>query len=70
MTKIDIEANIIGEIKGLSLETLQEILDFVQFLKIKHFQQPKRQRIFGSAKGLIRIAEGFEEPLEDFQEYM
>ncbi len=42
MTKIDIEANIIGEIKGLSLETLQEILDFVQFLKIKHFQQPKR----------------------------
>ncbi|MCP4401932.1 MAG: DUF2281 domain-containing protein [bacterium] len=70
MTKIDIEANIIGEIKGLSLETLQEILDFVQFLKIKHFQQPKRRRIFGSAKGSIRIAEDFEEPLEDFQEYM
>jgi prevent-host-death family protein len=26
-------------------------------------------RKFGSAKGLIRIAEDFDEPLEDFQEY-
>lgn len=32
-------------------------------------QRPK-QRIFGSAKGLIKIAEDFDEPLEDFREYM
>ncbi|MEA2604346.1 MAG: hypothetical protein QOF89_5338 [Acidobacteriota bacterium] len=29
-----------------------------------------RQRTFGSAKGLIRIADDFDEPLEDFREYM
>ncbi len=70
MTKTNIEANIIREMKGLSLEMLGEILDFVQFLKTKHVQQPRRQRIFGSAKGLIRIADDFDEPLDDFQEYM
>lgn len=29
-----------------------------------------RKRVFGSAKGLIRMAEDFDEPLEDFREYM
>ncbi len=35
-------------------------------------RQPERpkQRTFGSAKGLIKIAEDFDEPLEDFREYM
>ena len=33
---------------------------------------PKRrkQRKFGSAKGLIKISEDFDKPLEDFKEYM
>ena len=31
---------------------------------------PIRQRQFGSAKGLIKIAEDFDAPLEDFREYM
>lgn len=30
----------------------------------------KKERVFGSAKGLIKIAPDFDEPLEDFQEYM
>jgi predicted DNA-binding antitoxin AbrB/MazE fold protein len=29
-----------------------------------------RQRTFGSAKGLIKIADDFDEPLEDFRDYM
>lgn len=29
----------------------------------------KRRPQFGSAKGLVRIAADFDEPLEDFQEY-
>lgn len=32
--------------------------------------QEKRERRFGSAKGQIKIAEDFDEPLEDFREYM
>ena len=30
----------------------------------------KRERRFGSAKGQIKIAEDFDEPLEDFRDYM
>ncbi|MDM8544255.1 type II toxin-antitoxin system prevent-host-death family antitoxin [Desulfococcaceae bacterium HSG9] len=30
----------------------------------------KRKRKFGSAKGLIRISDDFDEPLEDFKDYM
>ncbi len=29
-----------------------------------------RKRTFGSAKGLIKIADDFDDPLEDFREYM
>ena len=32
-------------------------------------ERPK-QRTFGSARGLIRIADDFDDPLEDFREYM
>ncbi len=30
----------------------------------------KPQRRFGSARGLIRMSDDFDEPLEDFREYM
>ena len=33
-------------------------------------QRARRQRRPGSAKGLITIADDFDEPLEDFREYM
>ncbi len=33
-------------------------------------QPPRRRRTFGSAKGLIKSADDFNEPLEDFREYM
>ncbi len=32
--------------------------------------QTKRQRRPGSAKGLVHISDDFDEPLEDFREYM
>lgn len=38
--------------------------------KIIPISRVKPQRQFGSAKGLITIAEDFDEPLEDFREYM
>ncbi len=30
----------------------------------------KKPRVFGSARGLIQIASDFDEPLDDFEEYM
>ena len=37
--------------------------------KIIPISRAKPQRQFGSAKGLITIAEDFDEPLDDFREY-
>jgi prevent-host-death family protein len=33
-------------------------------------KQSRKQRQFGSAKGLIRMADDFDAPLADFKEYM
>ncbi len=39
-------------------------------LKIVRFIQPKKRRQSGSAKGLILMSPDFDQPLEDFYEYM
>ena len=38
--------------------------------KIVGIPKRRKQRKFGSAKGLIKISEDFDKPLEDFKEYM
>ena len=38
--------------------------------KLIPFTKPKKQRKFGSARDLIKISEDFDEPLEDFREYL
>jgi antitoxin (DNA-binding transcriptional repressor) of toxin-antitoxin stability system len=41
------------------------------FVKLSSIISPEgRRRQFGSAKGLIVMADDFDEPLEDFEEYM
>jgi len=40
------------------------------FVKLVPAIKQKKQRQFGSAKGLIEIADDFDEPLEEFQEYI
>lgn len=40
------------------------------FIKIIGAKPAKKRRRFGSAKGLIKMADDFTQPLEDFQEYM
>jgi antitoxin (DNA-binding transcriptional repressor) of toxin-antitoxin stability system len=39
-------------------------------VKLAPVLRQKQQRRFGSAKGLITLAEDFDEPLKDFEEYM
>lgn len=39
-------------------------------VKLVALANQKRRRCFGSAKGLIRISDDFDEPLKDFQDYM
>lgn len=60
----------------LPLELRKEVADFIEFLAQKYQQKqttetpPKRPSNFGSAKGLITMSDDFNEPLEEFQEYM
>ncbi len=53
-------------------EKQKEVQDFIDFLlsqgktEMKETQKP----MFGALKGKIRIADDFDEPLEDFKDYM
>ncbi len=38
--------------------------------KLIPFTKPKKQRKLGTARGLIKISKDFDEPLEDFKEYI
>jgi hypothetical protein len=59
------------QISSLPAELKKEVSDFVEFLKQK--AKPKthlKKRQLGAAKGLIVISPDFDEPLEDFKDYM
>lgn len=40
------------------------------FVKIVPLAKPKKERKFGTAKGLIKMSDDFDQPLDDFKEYM
>ena len=59
------------QISSLPADLKQEVSDFVEFLKQKAKSRTKlKERKPGVAKGLIKIAPDFDEPLEDFKDYM
>ncbi|MBC6365842.1 DUF2281 domain-containing protein [Algoriphagus sp. AK58] len=59
------------EINSLPKEMRAEVADFVAFLKTKSKSKPKlKAREFGFAKGKIKLSPDFDEPLEDFNQYM
>ena len=68
MTDIDIYI----KLATLPDDMKKEVDDFVDFLKSKTSvkEKAKTQRKAGLAKGLIQMREDFDEPLDDFKEYM
>lgn len=56
----------------LSDDMKKEVDEYVDFLKSKTVTRKKATgpRKAGLAKGLIRMKEGFDDPLDDFKEYM
>lgn len=46
------------------------LADKKQAVQLIPVARPKRKAKFGSAKGLIHLAEDFDAPLEDFRDYM
>ena len=65
------------KIAKLPLEAQEDVSLFVDFLANRYAKEDeitsettKDEREFGSARGLIQIHDGFDDPLEDFKEYM
>ncbi len=68
------DVNIVYEIRQLPDDLQQEAFDFVLFLKSRlNNTRPQYNfgsRKFGISKGKYKLTADFDEPLEDFQEYM
>jgi len=59
------------EISTLPSELKKEVADFIEFLKLKAKKhKPLNKREFGVAKGFFVMHDNFDEPLEDFKEYL
>lgn len=49
----------------------EEVMDFIDFLKMKLKKaEEATPRKAGLAKGLIKMRDDFEDPLDDFSDYM
>jgi hypothetical protein len=60
-----------NQIAALPNDLKKEVSDFVAFLKMKAKRKKKiKERKFGYSKNFFKIAPDFDEPLEDFKEYM
>ena len=58
-------------ISNLPPNIKKEVEDFVEFLKTKTQKEKViTERKFGCAKGLIEMSPDFDEPLDDFKDYM
>lgn len=65
------DLNLYTEISSLPSELKKEVSDFVQLLKKNRKSKSKiKARKPGLAKGLIKMSPDFDEPLDDFKEYM
>jgi len=65
--------DLVAKIEKLPPEKQVEVEDFVNFLASKQLGQEAqllKKRQFGAFKGKITMSDDFDEPLEDFKEYM
>lgn len=60
-----------SEISSLPAELKKKVSEFVASLKKGDKSNKKiKERQFGFAKGAFKMSEDFDEPLEDFKDYM
>lgn len=75
---LSIREKLVQQLQDLPERSLPEVLTFVEYLTWKSASQGedkplpvgKGNRQPGTAKGMIVMADDFDEPLEDFKEYM
>ncbi len=67
MSDLDLYNSIIALPENLK----EEVSDFVEFLKQKaEKKSEKKERMYGYAKGFFIIPPDFDEPLDEFKDYM
>ncbi len=60
-----------NQIAALPADLKKEVADFAEFLKQKSKTNKQiKERQFGYAKDFFKMVSDFDEPLEDFKEYM
>lgn len=65
------DLNLYTKLNSLPPALKAEVTDFVDFLISKRKKAIKAKKPkFGSAKGQFKMADDFDEPLDDFKEYM
>jgi uncharacterized protein DUF2281 len=65
------DAMLLAHISALPDNLKAEVADFVAFLEQKHKPEHKiKERQFGAFKGRFVMSPDFDEPLEDFKDYM
>lgn len=66
--------HILSKLNSMPAELKKEVLDFMEHLLEKHEKNKQKQALthpkYGSCKGLFVIPDDFDEPLDDFKEYM
>ncbi len=59
------------KIASLPMHLQQEVIDFIEFLEQKRKQSKhNKERKYGYAKDAIKLHDDFDDPIEDFKEYM
>lgn len=68
---------LVKEAQGLPEELIMNAVTYLRFLKFtmenakpQTLPEKKKKRKAGLLKGLIKISDDFDEPLDDFEEYM
>jgi hypothetical protein len=65
------DVQLYNRIASLPEDLKKQVADFVEFLETKsHSKAEKKERKFGYAKGFFKMSEDFDEPLDDFKDYM
>jgi len=62
--------DLVAKLEKLPPEKQAEVEDFVEFLLTKQVIKEEKKPVFGSFKGKIVMSDDFDEPLDDFKEYM
>jgi len=74
ITRVQTTDNLIySKLSMLSSEPLkQELMFYLDYLLNRQFSEKEGKRVpkFGCAKGMFVMAPDFDEPLDDFKEYM